>query len=322
MGKNMNKFLAVAAALTMVIGLLLTSCVSTNSDSFYAMGTYCSFEITGEDPGIEAVVRKVENKLSHRIDTSMVSRLNKGDYVTDNDGLVDLIRICVDVSKLTNGKYTVFSLPITSLWNFDSENPTVPSEEQLKTAVNKSQKPKIAVSEDGKVALNAGKLDLGSLGKGYACEAALSACKLSGVESALISIGGSLGMYGSEYKIAVRDPFGSSTDVYGTLTLSTGFVSTSGAYEKNFTVDGVLYHHIIDATTGYPVDSEFASVTVYSASGTMSDMLSTACYLLSYDKASSLLKQYGCEALFIFKDGSYRVTGGLSPFFEYSGDKE
>ena len=41
-------------------------------------------------------------------------------------------------------------------------------------------------------------------------------------------------------------------------------VVTSGIYERHLTVDGKDYHHIFDSQTGYPVETELASLTIIS----------------------------------------------------------
>ena len=72
-------------------------------------------------------------------------------------------------------------------------------------------------------------------------------------------------------------------------------------------------------TTGYPAESEYISVSVVSESGALSDILSTACFMLAPDEARSLLAAYGCEGVFIFSDGRISATKGLEGLFTTYG---
>ena len=96
----------------------------------------------------------------------------------------------------------------------------------------------------------------------------------------------------------------------------TGFISTSGSYEKYFVEDGVTYHHILSPTTGYPVETDLVSVTVYAPGGLNSDALSTACFANGLNKQTlQWLKNFSAEAVFVFQDHSYYVTQGLRDAF-------
>lgn len=87
------------------------------------------------------------------------------------------------------------------------------------------------------------------------------------------------------------------------------FVSTSGDYEKVLVKDGKTYHHILNPFTGYPIENNLSSVTVFASSGIDADFLSTACYSLGYNEESlNLLKKYNAEAIFIDHDKKITCT--------------
>lgn len=73
----------------------------------------------------------------------------------------------------------------------------------------------------------------------------------------------------------------------------------------------MLYHHILDPRTGYPVDTGLSSVTILSDSSTDGDALSTSCFLLGYEKGRELIDSLpDVEALFLLSDGTiYRTDG-------------
>lgn len=77
-------------------------------------------------------------------------------------------------------------------------------------------------------------------------------------------------------------------------------VVTSGDYERYFIVDGVKYHHIIDAKTGYPVNNELTSVSIISNKSIDCDALSTTIFVLGTEKGKKFLNNFKeVECIFI-----------------------
>ena len=79
---------------------------------------------------------------------------------------------------------------------------------------------------------------------------------------------------------------------------------------------GKKYCHIIDPHTGYPVDSDMASVTIVSDDGTLADGLSTACYVMGLDKTIEYWHNHKSEFDFIALSGNtVYVTSGIAESF-------
>ena len=195
-------------------------------------------------------------------------------------------------------------------------------------------------------------LDLGSAAKGYVADRLCEYLSAKGYRSAIISLGGNiqclggkLGKDGKEevFKVAVKSPFTdaniakdsnadvSKTDgevnaVYSDIVLvKDRAVVTSGIYERCFEKEGKLYHHILDANTGYPVDNGLASVTVICESGLGADILSTVLFIAGYDETLNMIGEMSkingyrsFEAEFIYKDGTVKRT---ADFDEYTASK-
>lgn len=93
-----------------------------------------------------------------------------------------------------------------------------------------------------------------------------------------------------------------------TVKIKDKSVVTSGIYERYYRVDGKLYHHILDTTTGYPVKNNLYSVTIISDSSCDGDALSTTCFALGIDKAKAYQFPFGVEAIFVTDDYSIITT--------------
>ncbi|MPM78812.1 FAD:protein FMN transferase [bioreactor metagenome] len=167
-------------------------------------------------------------------------------------------------------------------------------------------------------------VDLGGIAKGFAGDRSLAVLADYGVTSALVSLGGNITALGqkpdgSPWRVAVKDPKDPESYLC-VLSLRDRTVATSGAYERYFEQDGVVYHHIIDPSTGYPARSGLLSVTVVSPSGAVADAMSTALFVLGEEKGLALWRaSEDFEAVLVREDGTVLITQGLFDQQEFQG---
>ncbi|MBW2178017.1 MAG: FAD:protein FMN transferase, partial [Deltaproteobacteria bacterium] len=92
----------------------------------------------------------------------------------------------------------------------------------------------------------------------------------------------------------------SDQEVYSVIPLSNLAMATSGDYRNFFEKDGIMYSHILDPRTGYPVRNGVVSVTVIVADCTFADGLATAVMVMGADKGRALIERLpGVEGLII-----------------------
>ena len=112
-------------------------------------------------------------------------------------------------------------------------------------------------------------------------------------------------------------------DLIGVLTLTDLSVSTSGDYERFFMKDGVRYHHILDARTGYPADSGLMSVSVIHENGALCDALSTAGFILGLEDGMALMDIYDAMAIFIDTERNvYYNDEAVRGFLDFQGTEK
>ena len=319
-GVKKHIFLFFALAFFLSFALALSSCApSYKRADGYAMGTFVAVSAEKEKTAraLLPLVSSLEGEISHKISKSSIARLNRGESVALSEDLFSALSLCLLLEEKTNGAFSIRLLPISSLWDF--ENKTVPASDEIARALEEISASRLSLA-NGTASLSSGGIDLGAVGKGMATDVLARALREKN-EGGLISVGGSIAAVGDKngegWRIGVRDPFSDSqSDTVGVLLLKNAFVSTSGSYEKTFSLDGKSYHHILNAQTGMPVDGEIVSVTVIADSGVLSDALSTAVFAVGMEKGVELCKEFGAEALFIKKDGSLFATKGFASVFE------
>lgn len=277
------------------------------------------------DPGSELY------RLNHTI-------WSKSDFVSGSSKVIeiskpiyDTISIASDYYALSDGKYNVAIKPVTELWDFhDASKAVVPVEEYIETALNSVGMPGIdyevaynyelknsgseqSVYEYALILYGPVTFDLGSVAKGYIADCLKDYAVKHGVTSAVIDLGGNIccvgaksssGLLKRKFNIQIDTSFLTNDSKKRTVKVKDGSVVTSGKYQRYFVKDGIHYHHIIDASTGYPVESSLASVSVIGSSSARCDALSTVCFLLGEEKSVSVLAVQGYEAVFIYDDGT------------------
>lgn len=331
--KKLNKksLTAIILCAVIVFGIVAydffngrSSCEKTT----VAMGTVVTLKLFGFEADndldkIETEINGLENSvLSWRKEGSDVYRINggAGSPVSVSPDTVKIIGQCSEISADCNGVFDLSIGNVTKLWDFGGENQRLPSENEIKAALGNVGYKNVSVSGNAVQIKKGQSLDLGAVGKGFTCDKIKELLDKGKTKSAVISVGGSLLIYGGRsFFVGIVNPDNDKQSM-GTLKLKNVCVSTSGNYEKFFEQDGKRYHHILNATTGYPATSEFKSVTVVCESGLLSDALSTACYIVGYRKSVEILKKYDAEAVFIFNNNAVKVTDGLSDKFTVTDD--
>ena len=290
----------------------------TSSSVFFAMDTYCSVKAEGKDAekvcdrSEEITLALESDYLSRQRDSSEISALNRnggGDMSSRFSGWIETL---LEVSEKSSGSFDFTLGALSDLWGFGN-NPSVPSDSEIKSVLEKCGIRKISVDES-RISFPEGVvLDAGASGKGIALDEIKENClDSSDIRSAVISIGGSVLLYGNKtFRVGIRNPETGNGEA-AVLSVDGCFVSTSGSYERFFEEDGRRYHHILDPKTGYPAENGLVSVTIVAGSGILSDALSTACFVLGPEEGMKLVLDYGCEAVFIDSEGGITVSQGLA----------
>ena len=326
--KQKTKLLSALALLAVVICAVAAILVFQKQAAPYdltektniAMDTIVGVKLYGAPSGSEAeaamnVVTGLEGVISRYKEGSDVYRLNKTGKCKSTLLPVVLTQ-CKAIEEGSGGKFDLSVGAVSALWDFDTDTPRLPDAGALQRALSTVDYQKITVTGDTVAASPGQQLDLGSIGKGLACDLVRQYLVSAGVKGAVVSVGGSILAYGQKsdkkepWSIAIRHPRKENAFL-GYIRLDEGFVSTSGDYERYFEQDGKRYCHLLDAKTGYPADSGLCSVTVVCQNGMLSDALSTACYLMGEDASKPLLEANDAAAVFVKTDGTVSVFGDV-----------
>ena len=327
-----NNIIKKLSAVLTASALLLTGCsgakssTQTDQDLTYTdmlFDTVIKIQIL--DPADKSIL-DVLKKLCEKYDTmfsttntdSELYKLNhaNGQPFTVSSETANLIQEGIHYSELSGGAFDLTIEPVSALWDFKADKPTVPSSDAIAQAVSHVDYTKVDI-QDNTVTLEdpeAG-IDLGAIAKGYIADQVKTYLKKQGINHAIINLGGNVDVIGtkpdgSKYNIGIQKPFDESGEAITSVQLKDQTVVTSGIYERYFKKNGKLYHHILDPRTGYPCENNLYSVSIITDSSTKADALSTTCFLLGYEKGMELIQSMdGVEAIFITDDEKVHKIG-------------
>lgn len=320
--------------LLFAIVLCVTLSVSCGNKSayfdseYFLMDSYMTVRLSADDMSEKELsdisaqamkcVKDIEKNISVTIGDSDVSLFNSSDEgITDaNDDFVNVLSVALKVSELTDGAYDPSVAGLVDLWNVNGGGP-VPSDESIKELLEKTGYEKLTLDANNVLKSVPGvTVDFGGIGKGYAVQRAVDLLSETDVKYGLCSFGSTVGVFGEKgndekFRVTVCDPEDTSKTV-GEFRIESGYISSSGDYERFFEYEGVRYHHIIDPETGYPARNGLRGVSVYSSNAQLSDALSTALYVMGVDAGLDFYKadKMDFEAVFITDDKIY-LTDGL-----------
>lgn len=265
---------------------------------------------------------RYEKLLSRTVEGSDVWRINHagGKPVEVSPETVEILETARQVSELSGGAFDVTIAPVSTMWDFTSGNAVLPDAEAIRLAAEKVDYSRVEI--DGRtVTLPEGMMiDLGGIAKGYIADAVKRDLEDRGVESAILSFGGNIVAIGqkpdgSPWKVGIQDIDRPTGEYMAVARNYGGSTVTSGIYERGFDLDGVRYHHILDSDTGWPVQNELASVTIFSDSSMLGDALATAAFALGTEAGSALIEGLdGVEAVFIARDRAMTYTSGADGY--------
>ena len=251
-------------------------------------------------------------------------RLNSGETDTVPEDLGLLIETGLKYSQLSQGALDITIGSVSSLWDFTASEPKVPEQERITEALSSVNYNNVTLTrnEDSSYTVTSPPgtvIDLGAIAKGYIADRIKEFLLEKGINQAIINLGGNVLCVGSKkdnssFNIAVKKPF-SENESLETLKITDKSVVSSGNYERYFYEEDVLYHHILNPATGYPVDNGLSDVTIVSDDSLTGDCLSTTCFALGLTEGLKLIENTpGVEAMFVEMNGNITCSSGFSQY--------
>lgn len=285
--------------------------------SLFVMDTYCTISVQDGNAGdVSQLLYALDSSLDCYDAESDLSELNRGGVLPMDTQAAHVIQKSLALQRLYGGGVDITSGALTALWGITTENPHVPEQAALDAARKTVGAEHVQISGEA-ITLDTGtQIDLGAVAKGYGLDCVKELLDAQDASYGIISMTSSMLLYGAKpdgtpFTVAIRSPDGDGT--LGTVTTDSCFLSTSGGYERFFTADdGTVYAHILHPESGYPVETDLTTVTVFCDNGLLSDYLSTQIYMGGTSLLEHHLHAEEYKLVAADTEGNLYVSDGLS----------
>ncbi len=291
---------------------------------FPAMGSPCELRLYGSNrertaeiaaAGIAEVAR-LEAKYSRYRDDSLATKINLS--AGDPDGievdpetaaLLDYAQVCFDQS---GGLFDITSGILRRVWDFKKGR--LPEPQQVEALLELIGWQKVRWHAPHLVLpLSEMEIDFGGYVKEYAADRVADLCRARGVEHGLVDLGGDLRVIGPHpdgkpWIVGIRHPR-QPRAAMAAIPLEVGGLASSGDYERCMVVCGQRYGHILNPTTGWPVNG-LLSVSVAASSCLIAGSVSTIAMLKGARAGPRWLDEQGLPNLRMNQDGV--ISGSLA----------
>lgn len=251
---------------------------------------------------IEAELQKVDNSLSPFNKTSIISRINRNEKVKVDEMFSEVFQLAEKISGDTDGAFDITVAPMVNAWGFGFKTgnpPTRQTIDSLRAIVGFH-----TVSlQDGYVIKKNPKtmLDCSAIAKGYGTDVVARFLKKKGVQNFMVEIGGEIVVNGNSEKLQpwriginkpTDDSLNTSQAIQDVVSVSNIAMATSGNYRNFYYKNGKKYAHTIDPKTGYPVQHNILSATVFADDCATADAYATSFMVLGLDGAKKILEKH------------------------------
>ena len=251
---------------------------------------------------IEAELQKVDNSLSPFNKTSIISRINRNEKVKVDEMFSEVFQLAEKISGDTDGAFDITVAPMVNAWGFGFKTgnpPTRQTIDSLRAIVGFH-----TVSlQDGYVIKKNPKtmLDCSAIAKGYGTDVVARFLKKKGGQNFMVEIGGEIVVNGNSEKLQpwriginkpTDDSLNTSQAIQDVVSVSNIAMATSGNYRNFYYKNGKKYAHTIDPKTGYPVQHNILSATVFADDCATADAYATSFMVLGLDGAKKILEKH------------------------------
>lgn len=287
--------------------------------SGYAQGTTFNITYYAADSVFtlneaDSIFNSLDSSLSLYKPYSLINTFNNAASVGMDVHLQQVVTRSLQVYAATQGAFDITVWPLVTAWGFGLKKiEDIPDSQAVARLMPCIGSDKLTIN-----GIHLAKkipclqLDVNGIAQGYTVDVLAAFIESKGITDYLVEVGGEIRVHGRRQpgnlpmRVGIEspgdDPFLPPV-IKKIITIDSGAITTSGSYRKFYESKGKRFPHLIDPTTGFTIQNELISVTVFAKDAITADAYDNALMVMGLQKAlrfAAASKEI--EALFIYRD--------------------
>ena len=289
--------------------------------------TYYSTDSAVLSSQIDSILDKIDSSLSLYKPYSLICQFNRDPHgILMDEHLAAVMRQSLETYRTSSGLFDVTVQPLVEAWGFSARQPDAyPDSAAIRRILPRVGSQHLSVRNGylSKAKPNI-HIDLDGIAQGYSVDVLADFLEHYPITSYVVELGGELRVKGRKpsgerMRVGIEAPpeneFAEAV-VQKIISMDSGAVTTSGSYRAWHEHGGKKFSHTIDPHTGYPIDNELISVTVYAKKTIIADAYDNVLMAMGLVKALQFLDQRkDMAAFFIYRNKSGAIVSATSKSF-------
>lgn len=262
---------------------------------------------------IDSIFLAIDSSLSIYKPYSLINRFNNSDAGVEMDNhLYSIVQQSLDIFKCTEGVSDITVYPIVNIWGFGINHlKALPDSEVIRKALPCVGSDKIFINHNWLIKTKpCVKIDVNGIAQGYTVDVIGHFFEENKIQNYIVELGGEVRVNGRKqpdnelFEMGIESPSsrtGDNASIKKLIHFEKGAVTTSGNYRAFIEKEGKTFSHLMNPKSGYPLQNEMISATVWAKNATIADGYDNAFMGMGITKALAFLKKRNdMEAYFIY----------------------
>lgn len=282
--------------------------------------TYYATDSLVSKENIDSILNEIDLSMSLYKKGSLINQFNSAEKEIKTDHFInDVLKRSFEINLDTKGIFDITVAPLVQAWGFGPKENRIEPDSLTIKSILKCVGMKNLTLKNGYLTKRKPcvQIDLNGIAQGYSVDVIANYLNRKGIKSYVAELGGELRILGPKpdgkpMKIGIEGPDADGTPIIRHIaSLNFGAITTSGNYRKFHQSGNKKISHLIDAKTGYPLDNEMISVTVFANDAITADGYDNALMGMHLNEAMEFVEQRkNLEAYFVYhkRDGTVADT--------------